>query len=84
MVLSDDNPWIVNNHYRDNIQRQSDSHSCAFFTCWYAYQLAIGGSVGTWPTNIHWPSRVKDISTDVMISLVSRTLSIGDYGVTGT
>ncbi len=74
MVLNNKDRWHVNDHVKD-IQQQTDSHSCALFTCWYAYQLATGGSVATWPAKIDWPSRVKLIAECMFISLVDRKLS---------
>jgi hypothetical protein len=76
MVFNNNDTWVINNHCKDNIQRQSDSHSCAFFTCWYAYQLATGGSLETWATNISWKQRVFDISHHIFVSLVERKITM--------
>ena len=51
-------------------------HSCAFFTCWYAYELATGGSVGVWLTDLDWKMRVKVIAQQVFISLVSKKIKM--------
>jgi hypothetical protein len=59
MVLNNNSVWKVNDHTKGNIQRQLDS---LFLTCWYAYQLATGGALEMWPTNIDWQSRVKQIA----------------------
>ena len=76
MVLDNNSVWKVNNGYNINIQRQLDSHSCAFFTCWYAYQLATGGSLETWSTNIDWRSRVEKIAECVYVSIVDRKVAV--------
>jgi Ulp1 family protease len=76
MVLDNNSVWKVNNGYNVNIQRQLDSHSCAFFTCWYAYQLATGGSLETWSTNIDWRSRVEKIAECVYVSIVDRKVAV--------
>jgi Ulp1 family protease len=56
-----DSTWRIVDHYNDaNIQRQNDSHSCAFFTCWYACQLARQGSIGVWMDS--WEDRISGIS----------------------
>ncbi len=66
----DDKPWTKENNYRASIQRQNDSHSCAFFTCWYFYQLVTGGSLKTWEGD--WNDRIATIPEDIFISLVNR------------
>ncbi len=76
MVLDNNSVWKVNNGYNENIQRQLDSHSCAFFTCWYAYQLATGGSLEAWSADIDWKSRVEKIKECVYISLVDRKVAV--------
>jgi hypothetical protein len=76
MVFNNNKTWVVNDHCKDNIQHQIDSHYCAYFTCWHAYQLATGRSLETWPTNIDWQNRVKDISHNIFISLVNRKISM--------
>jgi Ulp1 family protease len=70
--------WKVWNHYNDNtIQRQQDLHNCAFFTCWYASQLAMmeskpnsDASIMQWTDN--WAGKLKSIRDDVMSSLLNR------------
>jgi hypothetical protein len=60
-------------HYNDaKIQRQNDSHSCAFFTCWYACQLARQGSIGVWMDS--WEDRISGISRKIMMSLIERCI----------
>jgi len=77
MVFSNGAPWKVNDNSKEwNIHRQQDHHSCAFFTCWYAYELATGGSVGIWPTDLDWKMRVKVIAQQVFISLVSKKIKM--------
>jgi Ulp1 family protease len=72
--FDNNNAWTINDHCKDNIQRQHDFHSCAFFTCWYAYQLALGKSVECWATNISWKKRVKVMSTNIYVSLVNKEI----------
>ena len=44
--------WKANNYYHDlKIQRQNDNYNCAFFTCWYAYQLATNNPITPWEDN---------------------------------
>jgi len=64
-----DSRWSVNNHYHDStVQRQMDAHSCAFFTCWYAYQLIKYGVIGTF--HDRYTSYTKAISDKIFISLI--------------
>lgn len=64
-----DSRWSVNNHYHDStVQRQMDAHSCAFFTCWYAYQLIKHGVIGTF--HDRYTSYTKAISEKIFISLI--------------
>jgi hypothetical protein len=61
--------WSVNNHYHDStVQRQMDAHSCAFFTCWYAYQLIKHGVIGTF--HDRYTCYTKAISEKIFISLI--------------
>ena len=77
MVFSNGEPWKVNDNSKEwNIHRQQDHHSCAFFTCWYAYELATGGSMGIWPTDLDWKMRVKVIAQQVFISIVSKKIKM--------
>jgi len=65
---------MVNQHYDDHdIMRQFDSHSCGFFVCWYAYQLASGLSLSKW-TNCKWAKEIERISENVMISLIEKKI----------
>ena len=66
----EDKPWTVESNYRASIQRQNDSHSCAFFTCWYFYQLVTGGSIEPWEGD--WENKISKIAEDVFVSLVNR------------
>jgi hypothetical protein len=68
----EDKPWAVEKKYRASIQRQNDTHSCAFFTCWYFYQLVTGGSIEPWEGD--WDSKTASISEDIMVSLVNHKL----------
>ncbi len=39
-IKKKDEQWVVLDNSNDDIQRQIDSVSCGWFTCWYAYQIA--------------------------------------------
>jgi len=68
-----DSSWNIIDHYNDrSIQRQNDSHSCAFFTCWYSHQLAMNYSIGVWMDD--WESRLRTICRDIMSSLAERVI----------
>jgi hypothetical protein len=68
-----DSTWNIIDHYNDrSIQCQNDSHSCAFFTCWYSHQLAMNDSIGVWM--VDWESRLRTICRDIMTSLVERVI----------
>ena len=68
-----DSSWNIIDHYNDrSIQRQNDSHSCAFFTCWYSHQLAMNYSIGVWM--VDWDSRLRTICRDIMSSLAERVI----------
>ncbi len=57
-VNDNNNPWRL---FQDcSTQQQNDGHSRAFFTCWYAYQLAIGGDLTCWPDD--WDERIAVIA----------------------
>jgi hypothetical protein len=43
-----DEQWVVVDDTTANIQRQHDSVSCGWFTCWYAYLIATNKSVAKW------------------------------------
>jgi Ulp1 family protease len=43
-------PWNI--IYMQNIPRQSDCFSCAFFTCWYAYMHAMNGHIPMFSDNL--------------------------------
>jgi Ulp1 family protease len=58
--------WEV--EYVQNIPRQTDGHSCAFFTCWYAYQHAFDSDVPIFPDNV----TIDEISKGIMISLLQQ------------
>jgi hypothetical protein len=66
----EENHWTVESNYQASIQRQNDSHSCAFFTCWYFYQLVTGGSIEPWEGD--WENKISKIAEDVFVSLVNR------------
>ena len=45
--------WKIEDHYQDSkILRQNDSHSCAFFTCLYAYHYGLTGFVENVEVNV--------------------------------
>jgi len=67
--------WKVVDHYHDSgVQRQNDNCSCAFFTCWYAYQLATSSPFSPWEYN--WDTRTDDIPCNVMSSVFNRCISM--------
>jgi len=73
-VLNPNIKWSINNHQGDRlVQRQNDNYSCAFFTCWYAYQLASGSPITMWEDD--WSARTAKISLKIMASLVSGRLT---------
>ncbi len=49
-------------------------NSCAFFTCWYFYQLVTGGNLKTWEGD--WTNRIATIAEDIFISLVNQNVSM--------
>ncbi len=55
-----------------SIQWQNDGHSYAFFMCWYAYQLAIGGDLTCWPDK--WDERIAVIAQNIFISLIENKI----------
>ncbi len=65
---------VVNNHHEEIIQRQLDSHSCAFFVCWYVFQLSAGLSISVW-LDKEWSSETEVISKTVFISLIEKKLA---------
>jgi len=68
-----DSSWNIIDNYNDClIQHQNDSHSCAFFTCWYSHQLAMNYSIGVWI--VDWESRLRTICQDIMTSLIERVI----------
>jgi hypothetical protein len=70
--------WNINNHYHDaKVQRQVDSHSCAFFTCWYAYELASGGSIEPWTGDSH-TAIIESISEKIFVSIIERKILMSD------
>ena len=73
-VLNPNIKWSINNHQGDRlVQCQNDNYSCAFFTCWYAYQLASGSPITMWEDD--WSARTAKISLKIMASLVSGRLT---------
>jgi hypothetical protein len=75
LVFGADVKWKTKSHHRDlRVQRQKDSTSCGFLTCWYAYQLATGGSVDVWEEG-EWDSKIANIKESVMLSLLRRSIS---------
>jgi Ulp1 family protease len=67
--------WTFQINYRNStIQRQNDNHNCAFFTCWYAYQLATNNPITPWDGD--WDGKVKTIRRNVMNSLVTRFIAM--------
>jgi hypothetical protein len=72
-VLDPNIKWSIKNHKGDSsVQRQNDNYSCAFFTCWYAYQLASGSPITMCEDD--WSARTVGISLKIMASLVSGRL----------
>jgi Ulp1 family protease len=58
------------------IQRQKDKVDCGYFTCWYAWQLAMNESVDRFGGN--YEAVMKDIREDIMCSIIKRRIVIGD------
>jgi hypothetical protein len=73
-LLGDAQKVVVNNHEKEKIQRQSDCHSCAFFLCWYAFQLSAGRSISVW-LDKEWCSETELISESVFISLIEKKIA---------
>jgi hypothetical protein len=71
----DHEEWTFDGHHKDSFfQRQNDSHSCAAFTCWYAYQLSHNFSIATWTSD--WGETIKEITENIFISLIQRNVSL--------
>ncbi len=69
---SDVNKWQAHNHYQENIQRQFDSYSCGYFTCWYAYQLVNNGTIGLFTDS--YEVSVANIASKILISLIEASI----------
>jgi len=67
--------WKDVDHYHDSgVQCQNDNCRCAFFTCWYSYQLATSSPFSPWEYN--WDTRTDDIPCNVMSSVFNRCISM--------
>jgi hypothetical protein len=58
------------------IQRQNNKVNCGYFTCWYAWKLAMNESVNSFSGN--YKVVMKDIREDIMCSIIKRRIVIGD------
>jgi Ulp1 family protease len=59
-----------------HIQRQKDRVNCGYFTCWYAWQLAMNESVDNFDGE--YRAFIKDIREDIMCSIIERKIVIGN------
>ena len=64
-IKKKDEQWVVLDNSKDDIQRQIDSVSCGWFTCWYAYQIATTKSVARWEGDYN--NKIKAIERKIML-----------------
>jgi len=74
-LLGNSHSMGTNHHFKENIQRQFDGHSCAFFVCWYAHQLAAERSISVWMEK-QWSTEIETISENVVISLIEKKIML--------
>jgi hypothetical protein len=69
--------WLtINNSQNICIQRQEDRVNCGYFTCWYAWQLAMNESLDKFDGE--YEAVIQDIREDIMCSIIERRIVIGN------